>query len=97
MILFRFQSFRFHQYHDIVSFYRKRSLNQVLEDCCLFLPELFSDFHGSWQNHTGLNAPLYRRFNEPESDITLNQVSLGESSKAIKPILFHRILVFIYG
>ena len=35
-----------------------------------------SDFHGSWQNHTGLNAPLYRRFDEEEEDVMLNQVFL---------------------
>ena len=35
---------------------------------------VFSDFHGAWQNRTGMNAPLYRRFDEMEADAMFNQV-----------------------
>jgi len=35
---------------------------------------LLSDFHGPWQNYTGLNAPLYKRFNENDVEATRNQV-----------------------
>ena len=34
-----------------------------------------SDFHGAWQNRTGMNAPLYRRFDELETDAVFNQVN----------------------
>lgn len=42
--------------------------------------KLFSDFHGAWQNRTGLNAPLYRRLGELESDEMLNQVKKKKST-----------------
>ncbi|CAF4013401.1 unnamed protein product [Rotaria magnacalcarata] len=32
-----------------------------------------SDFHGAWQNHTGLNAPLYRRYDETADEAMFNQ------------------------
>ncbi|CAF0951628.1 unnamed protein product [Adineta ricciae] len=39
-----------------------------------FINIMTYDFHGAWQNHTGLNAPLYRRFDETGPEAMLNQV-----------------------
>ncbi|UJR15985.1 hypothetical protein I4U23_002904 [Adineta vaga] len=38
-----------------------------------FINIMTYDFHGAWQNHTGLNAPLYRRFDETGTEAVLNQ------------------------
>ncbi|CAF4808080.1 unnamed protein product [Rotaria sp. Silwood1] len=38
-----------------------------------FINIMTYDFHGAWQNHTGLNAPLYRRFGETETEAMMNQ------------------------
>ncbi|CAF0922618.1 unnamed protein product [Rotaria sordida] len=38
-----------------------------------FINIMTYDFHGAWQNHTGLNAPLYRRFDEIEKEAMMNQ------------------------
>ncbi|CAF3788196.1 unnamed protein product [Rotaria magnacalcarata] len=35
--------------------------------------KLIRDFHGAWQNHTGLNAPLYRRYDETADEAMFNQ------------------------
>ena len=33
-----------------------------------------SDFHGAWQNYTGVSAPLYKRFDERDEEKMFNQV-----------------------
>ncbi|CAF4129213.1 unnamed protein product [Adineta steineri] len=55
---------------DIVSNgYEIDKISKVLD----FINIMTYDFHGAWQNHTGLNAPLYKRFDETDMDAMLNQ------------------------
>ena len=88
-----FQSFRFHQYHDLVSDRFEFDGGHTEWDVCLS-----SDFHGAWQHFTGLNAPLYRRYDEFDIDATLNQVasstSLHTSVWSVRPSpgFWHRYL-----
>ncbi|CAF0915720.1 unnamed protein product [Rotaria sp. Silwood1] len=49
--------------------YEIEKITKVLD----FLNIMTYDFHGAWQNYTGLNAPLYRRFDELDADAMLNQ------------------------
>lgn len=53
-----------------------------------------SDFHGAWQNRTGMNAPLYRRVDEMEADAMFNQV-IGSIEKISMEsgVFFRRISV----
>ncbi|CAF3391967.1 unnamed protein product [Rotaria socialis] len=55
--------------HIVSNGYEIEKITKVLD----FINIMTYDFHGSWQNYTGLNAPLYRRYDEYESDPTLNQ------------------------
>ncbi|CAF4715791.1 unnamed protein product, partial [Rotaria sp. Silwood2] len=49
--------------------YEIEKITKILD----FLNIMTYDFHGAWQNYTGLNAPLYRRFDELDGDAMLNQ------------------------
>ncbi|CAF1146302.1 unnamed protein product [Rotaria sordida] len=53
----------------VVNGYEIEKITRVLD----FLNVMTYDFHGAWQNYTGLNAPLYRRFDELDADTMLNQ------------------------
>lgn len=35
------------------------------------------DLHGTWEDHTGLNSPMYRRKDETGDDVYLNVVGLS--------------------
>ncbi|CAF2370308.1 unnamed protein product [Rotaria sp. Silwood2] len=55
---------------DIVSHgYEIDKIAKILD----FINIMTYDFHGAWQNHTGLNAPLYRRLGETETEAMMNQ------------------------
>ncbi|CAF1218883.1 unnamed protein product [Adineta ricciae] len=56
---------KLYQYNDLVS--------QLNSSILISSHWIFSDFHGAWQNYTGVNAPLYRRYDELDRDGLLNQ------------------------
>ncbi|UJR30603.1 hypothetical protein I4U23_018128 [Adineta vaga] len=53
----------------VVNAYEIGKIAKILD----FINIMTYDFHGAWQNYTGVNAPLYRRYDELDRDGSLNQ------------------------
>ncbi|CAF1041436.1 unnamed protein product [Adineta steineri] len=49
--------------------YEIEKISKILD----FINIMTYDFHGAWQNYTGIHAPLYRRYDELDRDGILNQ------------------------